>query len=66
MIAGFELGEKGGDSDFYKLADREMAEIISELYKEGDTPQKNELEPLKDRDTQSALDYLNNDDILAD
>ena len=39
LIAGFELGEKGGDSDFYKLADREMAEIISELYKEGDTPQ---------------------------
>lgn len=34
--------------------------------KKGDTPQKNELEPLKDRDTQSALDYLNNDDILAD
>ena len=39
LIAGFELGEKGGDSDFYKLADREMAEIISNVYETGDTPQ---------------------------
>lgn len=39
LIAGFELGEKGGDSDHYKLADREMAEIVAELYEEGETPQ---------------------------
>lgn len=39
LIAGFELGEKGGDSDFYKLADRELAGIISQVYEFGDTPQ---------------------------
>lgn len=39
LIVGFELGEKGGDSDHYKLSERKMAAMISEVYKIGDTPQ---------------------------
>lgn len=38
LIASFELGEKGGDSDHYRHAEREMAELISQLYEENDTP----------------------------
>jgi hypothetical protein len=39
LVAGFELGERGEASDFYKLADRDMAWTIAELFEEGDTPQ---------------------------
>lgn len=39
LVAGFELGEKGEASDFYKLADRDMAWTIAELFEAGDTPQ---------------------------
>lgn len=39
LVAGFELGEKGEASDFYKLADRDMAWTIAELFEVGDTPQ---------------------------
>ena len=39
LVAGFELGEKGEASDYYKLADRDMAWSISELFEVGDTPQ---------------------------
>jgi hypothetical protein len=37
LIAGFELGDKGEASDFYKIGDRKMARFISEQYKNGDT-----------------------------
>lgn len=39
LIAGFELGDKGQASDFYKIADRKMARFISEQMKYGETAQ---------------------------
>lgn len=39
LIAGFELGDKGQASDFYKIADRKMAKFISEQVKCGETAQ---------------------------
>jgi hypothetical protein len=31
FIAGFSLGEKGGDSDFYKIADRKAAGVAADI-----------------------------------
>ena len=38
LLAGFELGDKGGDSDHYRLADRRAAGHVAREAKNGDTP----------------------------
>jgi len=38
LLAGFELGDKGGDSDHYRLADRRAASQLAREAKNGDTP----------------------------
>lgn len=37
LLAGFELGDKGEASDFYKLADREMAHFVAQNLVKGQT-----------------------------
>lgn len=39
LIAGFELGDRGQASDFYKIADRKMARFIADQMKKGETAQ---------------------------
>lgn len=40
LLAGFELLDKGGDSDFYKIGDRRVCYELSRLFKDGDTAEK--------------------------
>ena len=40
LLAGFELRDKGGDSDFYKIGDRKVCYELAQVFKEGDTAEK--------------------------
>lgn len=40
LLAGFELLDKGGDSDFYKIGDRKACYALAQVYKDGDTAEK--------------------------
>lgn len=40
LLAGFELLDKGGDSDFYKIGDRKVCYALAQVFKDGDTAEK--------------------------